>query len=146
MQAMPSVLVCPIAIDPTPTLVYHAACASIQDVATAEPDFTEGTHPIKQQRIMPWMACGVILYSFFATVTPQADAQEAAITVAAGTHVSIAYTFGLDEKTVLETNVGVGSIAMGRQGLTAWPVQSRNLRTDPTLAPYLERRQGCRGV
>ena len=106
MQGMPSVLVCPIAIDPTPTLVYHAGCASIQDVATAEPHFIEGTHPIKQQRIMPWMACGAILYSFLATVTPQADAQEAAITVAAGTHVSIAYTLRLDEKTVLETNVG----------------------------------------
>ncbi len=55
---------------------------------------------------MPWIVCGVILYAFFATVTPQADAQEAAITVAAGTHVSIAYTLRLDEKTVLETNVG----------------------------------------
>ncbi len=55
---------------------------------------------------MPWMACGAILYSFLATVTPQADAQEAAIAVAADTHVSIAYTLRLDEKTVLETNVG----------------------------------------
>ncbi len=27
------------------------------------------------------MACGAILYAFLATVTPQADAQEAAITV-----------------------------------------------------------------
>ena len=32
----------PIAIDPTPTLVYHAGCASIQDVATAEPNIHRG--------------------------------------------------------------------------------------------------------
>jgi FKBP-type peptidyl-prolyl cis-trans isomerase SlyD len=61
---------------------------------------------MKQRRITPGVVCVAILCAVLGTATVQADAQERGRTVSAGTRVSIEYTLRLDDKAVLETNVG----------------------------------------
>ncbi|MFQ5989430.1 MAG: peptidylprolyl isomerase [Candidatus Methylomirabilales bacterium] len=55
-----------------------------------------------------WIAFGAILYACIAPVSAQAEPEkgEKEMTVSAGTQVSIEYTLRLEDKNVLDTNVG----------------------------------------
>ena len=68
----------------------------------------ERTRPAKRYGIKPWVAFGAILCAFISPMSVHAESQEGEkeMTVSAGTKVSIEYTLRLEDKAVIDTNVG----------------------------------------
>ncbi len=67
-----------------------------------------GTRSAKRYRVKPWVAFGAILLCvYFTDVRPRRiTGGRKEMTVSAGTKVSIEYTLRLEDKAVIDTNVG----------------------------------------
>ncbi len=66
------------------------------------------TRPAKLHGVNFWVACGAILCAVISPMAVQAGSQkgEKEMTVSSGTRVSIEYTLRLEDKAVIDTNVG----------------------------------------
>ncbi len=68
----------------------------------------ERTRPAKRDGVKPWVAFGAILCAFISPMSVHAESQEGEkeMTVSAGKKVSVEYTLMLEDKAVIDTNVG----------------------------------------
>ncbi len=66
------------------------------------------TSPVKLHGVNFWVACGAILCAVISPMVVHAGTQkgEREVTVSSGTRVSIEYTLRLEDKAVIDTNVG----------------------------------------